>query len=54
MKMRSVCRRIKSEHGLGLVIVDYLQLMTPMTKTDNVVTQVTEISRGLKQHFYGI
>jgi replicative DNA helicase len=49
MKMRSVCRRIKSEHGLGLVVVDYLQLMTPMTKTDNVVTQVTEISRGLKQ-----
>lgn len=49
MKMRSVCRRVKSEHGLGLVIVDYLQLMTPMTKTDNVVTQVTEISRGLKQ-----
>lgn len=49
MKMRSVCRRVKSEHGLGLVVVDYLQLMTPMTKTDNVVTQVTEISRGLKQ-----
>lgn len=48
MKMRSVCRRIKSEHGLGLIIVDYLQLMTPMTKTDNVVTQVTEISRSLK------
>lgn len=49
MKMRSICRRVKSEHGLGLVVVDYLQLMTPMTKTDNVVAQVTEISRGLKQ-----
>jgi replicative DNA helicase len=49
MKMRSVCRRVKSEHGLGLVIVDYLQLMTPMTKSDNTVAQVTEISRGLKQ-----
>ncbi len=49
MKIRSVCRRVKSEHGLGLVVVDYLQLMSPTTKTDNVVTQVTEISRGLKQ-----
>lgn len=49
MKVRSVCRRVKSEHGLGLVVVDYLQLMSPMTKSDNVVTQVTEISRGLKQ-----
>ncbi len=49
MKMRSVCRRVKSEHGLGLVIVDYLQLMTPMTKSDNTVAQITEISRGLKQ-----
>ncbi len=48
LKMRSVCRRIKSEHGLGLIIVDYLQLMSPITKTDNVVTQVTEISRSLK------
>lgn len=48
LKMRSVCRRVKSEHGLGLIIVDYLQLMSPITKTDNVVTQVTEISRSLK------
>ena len=48
LKMRSVCRRVKSEHGLGLIIVDYLQLMSPITKTDNVVTQVTEISRALK------
>lgn len=50
LKMRSVARRLKSEKGLGLIIVDYLQLMVP-TRTmnsDNVVQQVTEISRSLK------
>ncbi|MEI6843040.1 MAG: replicative DNA helicase [bacterium] len=49
LKMRSVARRLKSEHGLGLLVVDYLQLMVPtQTKNDNVVQQVTEISRSLK------
>lgn len=49
IKMRSVARRIKSEHGLDLLIVDYLQLMVPtQTKNDNIVQQVTEISRSLK------
>lgn len=48
--MRSVARRLKREHGLGLIIVDYLQMMAP-TKThggDSLVQQVTEISRALK------
>ena len=49
LKMRSICRRLKSEDKLDIVFVDYLQLMSPITKTDNVVTQVTEISRSLKQ-----
>ncbi len=50
LKMRSVARRLKSEKGLGLIVVDYLQLMQPTTnvKSDNVVAQVTEISRSLK------
>lgn len=50
LKMRSVARRLKAEKGLGLIIVDYLQLMVPTqnVKTDNVVQQVTEISRSLK------
>lgn len=49
LKMRSIARRMKSEHGLGLIVVDYLQLMVPTTtKNDNVVQQVTEISRSLK------
>lgn len=50
LRMRSVARRLKSEHGLGLIVVDYLQLMMPNTgrASDSMVQQVTEISRGLK------
>ncbi|MCX6701710.1 MAG: replicative DNA helicase [Candidatus Zambryskibacteria bacterium] len=49
LKMRSVARRLKSEKGLGLIVVDYLQLMVPsQTKNDNLVQQTTEISRSLK------
>jgi replicative DNA helicase len=51
LRMRSTARRLKAEKGLGLIIVDYLQLMAPSTTSskDNVVQQVTEISRSLKQ-----
>lgn len=51
LKMRSVARKIKKEKGLGLIVVDYLQLMMPTQSrnSDNVVQQVTEISRSLKQ-----
>jgi replicative DNA helicase len=51
LKMRAVARRLKSEKGLGLIVVDYLQLMVPTQSrnSDNVVQQVTEISRALKQ-----
>jgi replicative DNA helicase len=51
LRMRSTARRIKTEHNLGLIIVDYLQLMNPTASrnTDSVVQQVTEISRSLKQ-----
>lgn len=50
LKMRSTARRLKREHGLGLLIVDYLQLMAPTNTraSDNMVQQVTEISRSLK------
>jgi replicative DNA helicase len=50
LKMRSVARRLKAEKGLGLIIVDYLQLMVPVQSknNDNLVQQVTEISRSLK------
>lgn len=50
LKMRSVARRLKREKGLGMIVVDYLQLMVPTQSknNDNVVQQVTEISRSLK------
>lgn len=50
LKMRSVARRLKSEKGLGMIIVDYLQLMAPTStkNSDSMVQQVTEISRSLK------
>jgi len=51
LKMRATARRLKKEHGLDLIIVDYLQLMVPTQSraNDNLVQQVTEISRSLKQ-----
>ncbi len=48
LQMRSMARRLQVEHGLDLLIVDYLQLIRPRTNSDNMVAQVTEISRGLK------
>ena len=48
LQMRSMARRLQAEHGLDMVIVDYLQLIQPRTTSDNMVHQITEISRGLK------
>jgi len=48
LQMRSMSRRLQIEHGLGLLVVDYLQLIAPRRSSDNMVSQVTEISRGLK------
>jgi replicative DNA helicase len=48
LSMRAQARRLQMQHGLGLIIVDYLQLISPRRGNDNIVAQVTEISRGLK------
>ncbi len=48
MEIRAKCRRLKQRHGLRLVIVDYLQLMSSHKKTDSRQQEVSEISRGLK------
>lgn len=50
LSMRAVARRLKRERGIGLIIVDYLQLMAPTNtrQSDSMVQQVTEISRSLK------
>jgi replicative DNA helicase len=47
-ELRARARRVKREHGLDLVLVDYLQLMTVPGTKDNRATEIGEISRGLK------
>lgn len=50
MEMHAKCRRLRSEKGdLGLVIIDYLQLMTGKGKFENRNQEISTISRGLKQ-----
>lgn len=46
--IRAVARRLKTEHNIGLIVVDYLQLMSTSKNYDSMVNQVTEISRSLK------
>jgi replicative DNA helicase len=41
-------RRLKAEHGLGLVVIDYLQLMTARGRYENRVQEVSSLSRGMK------
>ncbi|MEK7646914.1 MAG: replicative DNA helicase [Patescibacteria group bacterium] len=49
LQMRAMARRLKAEHDLGLVVVDYLQLIQPQRGyIDNMVTHITEVSRSLK------
>ncbi|MCH8889057.1 replicative DNA helicase [Patescibacteria group bacterium] len=50
MNMRTVARRLKRERGLDLIIVDYLQMMSPQSSRaqESLVQQITEISRSLK------
>lgn len=48
LQMRAMARRLQAEHDLGLLIVDYLQLMEPRNPNDPIVRQITEVSRSLK------
>jgi replicative DNA helicase len=47
-ELRARARRVHREHGLGLVVVDYLQLMQVPGNNENRATEIAEISRGLK------
>lgn len=47
-ELRSKCRKYKLEHNLGLVIIDYLQLMTGSGRTESRQQEISEISRSLK------
>jgi len=48
LQMRAMARRLQARGGLGLIIVDYLQLMEPRNPRLSMVQQMTEISRSLK------
>jgi replicative DNA helicase len=47
-ELRARARRVKREHGLDLIVVDYLQLMQVPGSKENRATEIAEISRGLK------
>ncbi|MEN1958277.1 replicative DNA helicase [Luteimonas sp. MJ204] len=46
--LRAKARRLKREHGLGLIVIDYLQLMAVPGNKENRATEISEISRSLK------
>ncbi|HPR91406.1 MAG TPA: replicative DNA helicase [Candidatus Paceibacterota bacterium] len=48
LQIRTMARRLQTEVGLGLIVIDYLQLIQPANSAQSMVQQVTEISRGLK------
>jgi replicative DNA helicase len=48
MEMRAKCRRLKVEQGLGMIIIDYIQLIGGNGKTENRQQEISEISRSLK------
>ena len=48
LEMRAKCRRLKAEHGLGLIIVDYLQLVSGSARAENRQQEISAISRSLK------
>jgi len=48
MEIRTMARRLQAEHDLGLIVIDYLQMIQPRNPNDSEVQQITEISRCLK------
>lgn len=48
LEVRAKCRRLKSEKKLGLIVIDYLQLMRGSGPVENRVQEISQISRGLK------
>lgn len=49
LELRAKARRMKMMHGISILMIDYLQLMSPTDRSGNREQQVAEISRGLKQ-----
>lgn len=48
-EMKAKCRRLKIEHGLDIVLIDYIQLMSGDGRTENRQQEISTISRGLKE-----
>ena len=48
LEMRATCRRLKAEHGLGLIVVDYLQLVSSSGRSENRQQELSAISRSMK------
>ena len=48
IQLRTKCRRLHMEYGLDLIMIDYLQLMSSGTRSENRVQEVSQISRNLK------
>lgn len=48
MELRSKCRKYKMEHNLGIIIIDYLQLMTGSKRSESRQQEISDISRSLK------
>ena len=48
MEMRSKCRKIKMEHGIDMILIDYLQLMSGSAGSESRQQEVSEISRSIK------
>ncbi|RLC34607.1 MAG: replicative DNA helicase [Candidatus Nealsonbacteria bacterium] len=48
LQMRAMARRLQADQGLGLIIIDYLQLIEPRNTNVSMVQQMTEVSKSLK------
>ncbi|MBQ6622258.1 MAG: replicative DNA helicase [Mogibacterium sp.] len=48
LEMKNKCRRLKAEHGLDLIVIDYLQLMSLGYRTENRVQEISAITRSIK------
>lgn len=48
MEMRAKSRKLKAEHGLGLIVVDYIQMIQSFKRNENRTQELSEIARGIK------
>lgn len=49
LDIKSQCRKVKAEQGMGMIVIDYLQLMQPHVRKSSREQEIAEISRGIKE-----